>query len=370
MDKLQQAREIINKVDKEMAKLFCERMDAAKLVAEHKKEHGLPIFDGAREAEVIRKNSLLVEDEELRAYYVNYIKSLMDISKSYQHRLIEGARIAYSGVEGAFAYIAAKNIFPDGIMQSYPDFDSAYEAVVRGDCDCAVLPVENSYAGEVGQVADLMYSGSLYVTGLYDLKITHNLLGTQDASVGDIRTVISHPQALSQCADYIKEMGFMQIPASNTAMAAQRVANENDKTVAAIASKDTAKLYGLKLLSHHINTSSANTTRFAVFSRSENKNISAKDGSFILMFTVNNEAGALAKAINIIGRHGFNLKVLRSRPVKEVNWKYYFYTEAEGDIFGDIGSQMLSELSEYCENVKVAGTYNKAVILADEEEEK
>lgn len=364
MDKLQIARQSINSIDKEMAKLFCKRMEAVRLVAEHKQEHGLPVFDGGREAEVIKNNSLLVEDDELRSFYINYLQSMMDISKSYQHRLLEGARIAYSGVEGAFAYIAAQRIFPDATLVSYPGFEDAYKAVENGECDSVVLPIENSYAGEVAQVADLMYGGSLYVSGIYDLQIVHNLLGLPEAKIEDIKSVTSHPQALSQCSKYIKKKGYTAIEATNTAIAAQRVAESGDKTLAAIASKETAKLYNLKVLDHHINTSHSNTTRFAVFSKSENQNISGDDVNFILLFTVNNEAGALAKAISIIGKYGFNMKALRSRPIKEVNWQYYFYVEAEGDISGKIGEIMLAELSEYCDAIKVAGKYKNEIILA------
>jgi len=366
MDKLQQARKKINEADKEMARLFCERMQACGLVAEYKKEHGIPVFDAVREAEVIKNNSSLIENEEIRAYYISFIKSLMDISKTYQHHILEGARIAYSGVEGAFAHIAAGRIFPDGALVSYPSFEEAYESVEKGQCECVVLPVENSYAGEVAQAIDLMFNGSLFVNGIYDLCITHNLLGVPGSEIKNIKTVISHPQALSQCGKYIKEKGFDVIQAPNTAIAAQRVAKDGDKTLAAIASKETAELYNLSVLDHHINSSNTNTTRFAVFSRVQN-DISSKNGSFILLFTVNNEAGALAKAINIIGRYGFNMNVLRSRPIKEVNWQYYFYVEAEGDIFGDVGKKMLSELSAYCDKVKVAGHFSKEQILSDEE---
>ncbi len=368
MDKLQTARKMINSIDKEMAELFCKRMEAVKLVAEYKQEHGIPVFDKDREEEVIRNNSMLVDDIELRAYYINYVKSMMDISKTYQHRILEGAHIAYSGVEGAFAYIAAKHIFPDGIMQSYASFEDAYDSVVRGKCDSVVLPIENSSAGEVAQVTDLMFEGSLYVNGIYSLHITHNLLGTPDANLSDVTTVISHPQALNQCSEYIKEKKFTSIQASNTAMAAQRVAAEGDKTVAAIASIETAKLYNLKVLDRHINSSNTNTTRFAVFSRVENKNIKASESNFILLFTVNNEAGALAKAISIIGRHGFNMKALRSRPIKQVNWQYYFYVEAEGDVSSESGEKMLSELSDYCDKVKIVGRYSNESIITNREE--
>ena len=141
MTELEKARQIINKVDKQMAELFVERMNAAKAVAEYKKEHGLQIFDAAREAEVIKKNSELVEDETLKSYYVEFLQNNMEVSKSYQHRLLEGMRVAFSGVEGAFANIAANKVFPDAIAQPYPDFKSAYDSVVKGECDAVILPV-------------------------------------------------------------------------------------------------------------------------------------------------------------------------------------------------------------------------------------
>ena len=190
MDKLNKAREIIGEADKEIAVLFEKRMAAVKEVAEYKRERGLPVFDGAREDFLINKNLEYIENEEIKDFYVSFMKGTMDISKRYQHRILEGANVAYSGVEGAFAHIAAGRIFPDGKRISYPDFKAAYEAVEKGECDCAVLPIENSRAGEVGQVIDLIFSGSLYVNGLYSLDIRHNLIGLSDASEKDIRKEI------------------------------------------------------------------------------------------------------------------------------------------------------------------------------------
>ena len=271
-------------------------------------------------------------------------------------------KVAYSGVEGAFAHIAAGKIFPDGHKIPFADFESAYNAVVSGDCDCAVLPIENSYAGEVGQVLDLMYKGSLYINGVYDLGVSQNLMGVKGATLLDIREVISHQQALTQCYDFIKEHGLEPIQATNTAIAAQKVAQMNDKSVAAIASKETADLYGLDIIQKDINESNFNTTRFAVFSRAENTD-KAPGNNFLLLFTVSHVAGALAKAINVIGDHGFNMKVLRSRPVKDSNWQYYFYVEAEGNINGTEGRDMLEELKEYCEQLKVVGNYSAQIML-------
>ena len=346
---LQESREVIRQVDEEMAKLFVKRMEAVRSVAAYKKERGLPIEDKEQEARVIKGRSVLVEDPELRSFYVNFLQDTMDVSKRWQHYLMKGLKVAYSGVEGAFAHIAAGRIFPDGELASFQSFESAYEAVEKGECDVAVLPIENSFAGEVGQVLDLMFSGDLYVNGVYDLSINQNL---------GIRTVYSHPQAISQCRTYIRKHGFDAVSMANTALAAQKVAQDGDISAAAIASEETADLYGLQILDHDINESKVNTTRFAVFSRVENRMAIRKDaGAFLLLFTVKDEAGGLAKAVNVISAYNFNMRVLRSRPMKDLPWHYYFYAEVEGDDSSENGRRMISALRGTCPGLKVVGRY-------------
>ncbi len=354
-NKLEAAREIINEVDAKMAELFVKRMRAAELVAEHKKEHGLPILDQKREDAVIEKNSALIEDEALKGYYIDYLKHMMSISRAYQYRLQSGMKVAYSGVEGAFAHIAAGRIFPGGNRVSYTDFKAAYTAVVNGECDAVVLPIENSYAGEVGQTIDLIFSGGLVINGIYELEIHQNLLGLSGAAVEDIKKVTSHPQALSQCHDYIKMRGFDAEESTNTALAAKAVAESGDKTLGAIASVETAEIYGLKVLEANINKSGENTTRFAVLSK-----IGASTPTFsssVIMFTVKHEAGSLAGAISIIGKYGFNMTALRSRPLKKHSWQYYFYIEIDGRTDTENGANMLAELSNVCDKLKVVGTF-------------
>lgn len=354
-DKLWAAREIINKVDSKMAELFTERMKAAETVFEYKKEFGLPVFDPAREEAVIKKNSALIKDDIIRAYYIDYIKNLMGISRAYQYRLQKGLKVAYSGVEGAFAHIAAGRIFPDCNIISFRDFKSAYDAVVKGEADVAVLPIENSYAGEVGKTIDLIFSGNLFINGIYELEIHQNLLGVKDATVDDIKRVTSHPQALGQCHDYIKFRGFEVEEASNTAIAAKTVAQMNDKALGAIASVETAEIYGLKVLEANINKSGENTTRFAVLSK-----VRAESPTFtssVLMFTVKNEAGSLANAISIIGKYGYNMTALRSRPLKKHSWQYYFYIEIDGTISSEDGQKMIAELNNVCDKLKIAGAF-------------
>ena len=359
-NKLEKARKIINDVDARMAELFVERMRAAELVAEHKREHGLRILDKAREDEVVRRNSERIEDPEMRAYYVNFLRNNMAVSRAYQDKLMEGMKVAYSGTEGAFAHIATSKLFPTARKIAYGDFQSAYRAVECGECDVAVLPTENSYNGEVGQVTDLMFSGTLYVNALTDLEVSQDLLGVKGARLSDVREVISHSQALGQCAGYIAKHGFASREYINTALAAKLVADTGDKSLAAIGSAEAAELFGLEVIDHDINEAKNNTTRFAVFSRSENIHKIGEGGVHtILLFTVRNEAGALAKAIEIIGRHGFNMHSLRSRPMKELLWQYYFYVEAEGNIHTYEGATMMAELDKYCDRLKSVGTYIK-----------
>ena len=356
---LDEARKIINEADSKMAELFELRMKAVEKVYEYKRNFGLPILDEAREAAVIEKNTKLIKDETLKSYYIDYIKNVMSISRAYQYRMQNGLKVAYSGVEGAFAHIAAGRIFPDSNCISCRDFKEAYDSVVNGENDVAVLPIENSYAGEVGQTIDLIFSGNLFINGIYELEIHQNLLGIPEATAEDIKKVISHPQALSQCHDYIEMKNLTTEEANNTALAAKSVAEASDKSIGAIASAETANIYGLKVLAANINKSGENTTRFAVLSRVR-ANSPALNNS-VLMFTVKHEAGSLAKAISIIGKYGYNMTALRSRPLKKHSWQYYFYIEIDGSTDTGLGRVMLEELNEICDKLKVAGTFSSHV---------
>lgn len=362
MADLTQARKIINEVDSEMAKLFEKRMDAARMVAEYKKERGLQVTDAQREEELILRNTQMIENEEYRQYYVSFLRDTIEISKKFQHRLLDGMRVAFSGVEGAFANIAANKVFPDAVAIPHPDFKSAYEAVEKGECDCAILPVENSFNGDVGQVMDLAFFGSLHINGIYDIEIVQNLLVNKGTTMDQVKQVISHPQALGQCAEYIRKHGFETVEAVNTAVAAKMVAESGRHDIAAIGSDEAAARYGLKKIRSRINESNINTTRFAVFSKTP-KAETANDQQFIMLFTVNNEAGSLGKAMQVIGKYGFNLRALKSRPTKELIWSYYFYAEGEGNINSEAGKQMLKEIQSSCNNIKVVGSFEKEIVL-------
>ena len=360
MNELENARKEITRIDAEMARLFEERMSQCVQIAAYKKERGLSIRDAVREEALINRNCGLIRNPDVESYYVRFLKNTIDLSCRYQSRLMNGMRVTYSGVEGAFAHIAAKKMFPDAELVACRDFASAYQAVEDGECDCAVLPLENSSAGEVGAVMDLLFSGSLYVNQVVDLPVEHNLLGVEGASLEGIRTVVSHPQALGQCAQWIHAHGLQTESCTNTALAAQLVRERNDPSAAAIASGETAELFGLRVLERGINDIGVNTTRFAALSRVQNRLSSTgkrEDENFILVFTVQNEAGALAQTLNIIGAHGFNMRSVRSRPMKDLQWNYFFYIEAEGNVNSEDGQDMLRELSAVCAKLRLVGTY-------------
>ncbi|MBQ8142985.1 MAG: chorismate mutase [Bacilli bacterium] len=360
MSDLEKNRALINEIDEKMAKLFEERMKAVEGIAEYKKENSLPIFDAKREQQLLEKNTNYISSPLIQEYYVPYFQGLLKASRAYQERLLSTSKIAYCGVEGAYAYLAAKKADPKAELVAFPSFEKAYKSVVEGTCDYALLPIENSFAGDVGDTMDLVFNGNLFINRMVSLEVRHALLAKKGTKMEDIKTVASHPQALAQCSDFIQQHGFAQIARSNTAVACKELVESDDATVAVIASPENASLYGLDILASHINTSENNTTRFALFSRALAKvDPNSKMGeNFILVFTVLNEAGALAKTLNIIGAHGFNMRNLRSRPMKGLLWTYYFFVELEGNINTVDGKDMLNELSTITDRLKLAGVYH------------
>lgn len=360
MNDLEKAREEINAADEAIAREFSARMEAVGAVAAYKKEHGLPIFNAAREEEVIARNAARV-DEEIRPYYVRFLRDVMAISKEYQRYLLSGARVAFAGEAGAFADVAAQKIAPDAARIPYPDFESAYRAVEAGEAESACLPVENSYEGDVGAVMDLAYTGSLSVSGVYDLAVEQHLLARPGAALSEITHVYSHPQALAQCAPFLKAHGFIPVPAPSTSAAAKAVAESGDPKIAALAGKQAAETYGLSILASAVNAAANNTTRFAVFTAAAPVP-RKEDDRFLLFFTVKNLAGALGEALAVIGRHGYNLRSLKSRPLKGLVWQYYFTACGEGSLATEAGEEMLRDLGAVCESVRVVGSYTAALL--------
>ena len=356
MDLLQEARLKIDSVDRQMAALFEERMAAVGQVAQYKKATGKPIFDPAREAMVIEKNTALLKNEGLKEDYAAFMRAVMAASRRYQTRLLFGERVAFQGMRGAFSHITAARLFPESCLTAYPSFAAVIEAVESGEADAGVLPFENSTTGEVGEVMDLLFTHpDCYVNGWYDLAVQQNLLVLPGTDISRIRQVYSHQQALDQSADFLRGRGWELIPYPNTAMAASYVSGQKDPAKAAIASEETAALYGLEVLEKKINSSSVNTTRFAVIGRQQR----LSGERFGLFFTVTNDAGCLARAVDIISEGGFNMHCLRSRAMKNLPWEYYFYAEMDGSLADPAAQTMLEKLRAVCGSLRTIGCYTK-----------
>ena len=235
-------------------------------------------------------------------------------------------------------------------------FDEVFAAVERGDAAHGVVPFENSHAGDVSAVLDLCYNHpDLWVVDVYDLPISQNLLVLPGTQLAEIRSVYSHQQAIAQSETFLKQFHLPATAMLNTAIAAKFVAESGDKTKAAIASAETAALYGLEVLVPRINTDGDNTTRFIVISREK----PTAGNRFSLLFTVDNKPGKLAEVIQVIGASGFNMESIKSRPMPHVPFEYYFYVELVGDPTADETGALLHELDRTCRTVRLLGVYTK-----------
>ena len=346
MDTLEQARAEIDAVDAQLAALFERRMAAVLSVAQYKQAHGLPVYDAAREAVVLEKAAARIQNPALRPYYRDHVQNMMDVAKQYEAEVLGENRAAYQGVEGAFAHIALRALFPHAV----------FEAVRRGDAAHGVVPFENSHAGDVSAVLDLCYNyPELWVVDVYDLPISQNLLVLPGTQLAQLRHVYSHQQAIAQSETFLKQFHLPATAMPNTAMAAKFVAESGDPSQAAIASAETAALYGLEVLVPSINTDGDNTTRFIVLSREK----PTGGNRFSLLFTLDNKPGKLAEVIQVIGRFGYDMESIKSRPLPHVPFDYYFYVELVGDPADDETAALLRELDHTCRTVRLLGVYTK-----------
>lgn len=356
MDLLTQARQDIDQVDEELAQLFVRRMTAVKQVILHKREHNLPILDASREQVVLEKNlARLPEDaQEFAPFFQDFLTYNMKISRMFQAQMLATDQVAYQGRAGAFSHIAMKTLFPHGKERAYDTWKEVFQAVDRGEVSYGVLPFENSHAGDVSEVLDLCFCHQeIHVCAMHDLPVHQNLLATPGAKLEDIKTVVSHPQALLQSASYLDRLGVEKQSYPNTAAAAEYVAQLGDKQVGAIASAQTAELYNLNVLAYNINESADNTTRFLVISKEK----PVRGNRFSLLFTVKHKTGSLAKVISVIAQQGFNMESIKSRPMPQVSWEYYFYTELVGQ--ANQAESLLQALEESCQTLRILGIYER-----------
>lgn len=269
--------------------------------------------------------------------------------------------IAYPGTAGSFSHGAAQSAFPEGMCVGYATFPEAAQAVVNGQADYALLPVENSFAGAVLPTYSLLEKLPLHIVGETMKAVRHNLLGVPGASIGDIRQIASHPQAIAQCDEFLQTLPDVQIvPSANTAISAREVAQLGDRSHAAIASAEAAKEYGLVPLAENIQTSATNTTRFFILSMSAIPLDTPRKAT--VTFTVNNEVGALVRVLSSFADSGLNMSRIESRPLPETTFQYFFSADFEGEMDAAHLSRAMAAARPYTCALRLLGVYPKAVM--------
>lgn len=375
MKDLREIRDEIDEIDSKIVTLYEKRMQLTTEVAEYKISVGKQVLDKQREKEKLK--CVKEQAKEENRYGVGELfEQIMAMSRKRQYQLLRQygqtqelgfrevdalpfytKKIVYQGTEGAYSQLALKAYFGDDTQGYHVDtWRDAMEAIKNGEADYAVLPIENSSAGIVGENFDLMLEYDNYIVAEKTIKIEHALLGLPDAEISDIKTVYSHPQALMQSVDFLNEHDkWDRIPVKNTAVAAKQIVTEQRREQAAIASEVTAGIYGLKILQKNINYSDENSTRFIIVGGEKIRQKGADKVS--ICFEVSHESGSLYRMLSHFMFNNLNMVKIESRPIKDKSFEYRFFVDLEGDL-GDGGMQnALKGLSEESLYVKVLGNY-------------
>ena len=378
---ISQLRNEIDKIDDELVKLFGQRMDVAARIADFKKENNLPILVPAREREKLA-NVAEKAGPEMSNYTRVLYSMLFELSRSYQSKRNESISplyqriteaiantpnlfpqapmVACQGVEGAYAQIACEKIFKSPFIMYFKNFEGVFNAIEQGRCQYGILPLENSTAGSVNKVYDLMINHNFSIVRTFRLKVDHNLLALPGAKLSDIKEVYSHEQAIGQCGTFLNNMpGVKVIPVENTAVAASMVAQSGRKDVAALSSRACEELYGLTCLASNIQDKGNNRTRFICIS----KNLEVYPGSdkTSIMMVLNHKPGALYKVLARLYVLGINVTKLESRPIPDRDFEFMFYFDLETSIYSEEFVQLMCELDDICEEFKYLGSYSEVV---------
>ncbi len=373
---LQEIRKQIDQVDSQLAALIEQRMRLTADVAEYKMQNGKEIYDPVREKEKLASVRAMAKTPFGEIAMGEIFAQMMTISRRYQYqvlgsygnkadggfKLVEnlptaGARIVYQGVEGAYSHEAALQVFGrDADVYNVPAWDDAMKEVAEGRAAYAVLPIENSSAGAVIDNYDLLLKYDNYIVAETEVSVNHALLGLPDAELSDIKTVISHPQALMQCSEFLKEhRDWKQIQAENTAGAAKRILADGDVTQAAIASPKAGEIYGLKVLKPSINHNRTNTTRFIVLGKEPVYRLDARKVS--VCFETPHVSGALYNMLGHFIYNHVNMLMIQSRPILERNWEYRFFLDIEGSLSDGPVQNALLGLKSEAVFMRILGNY-------------
>ena len=378
---LTEIRQEIDGIDQELVRLFCARMNLSAQVADYKKANNLPIFVPARERAILQKVAQMA-GPEMENYTRVLYSMLFELSRSYQSKrngeisplyqtisqaiehtpklFPQSPIVACQGVEGAYSQIACEKIFKSPLIMYFKSFDAVFNAIEQGMCQYGILPIENSTAGSVTKVYDLMIRHNFSIVRTFRLKIDHNLLANPGTTLADIKTVYSHEQAISQCSDFLRSLpGVNVVPVENTALASEMVAKSGSKEVAALSSRSCAELYGLQCLAASVQDKGNNRTRFICIS----KNLEIYPGAdkTSIMMVTPHKPGALYKVLARLYTLGINVTKLESRPIPDREFEFMFYFDLETSIYSEEYVQLMCELDELCEEFKYLGSYTEVV---------
>lgn len=375
---LGEIRNDLDKIDKQIVELLKDRMDLCEKVAKYKISVGKPVLDKEREKQKINAVAQLADTEFMKQCNRDLFEQIMSMSRRLQYGCVRKAKelseniygfegvdeinkddikVVYQGVEGAYSQAAMWNYFSEEVnsynVESWRD---AMEDITNNKADFGVFPIENSTAGSICDVYDLLTEYDNYIVGEVELKINHALLGLPSAELSQIKKIYSHPQALMQSAGFLNSnRSWQQISLKNTAVAAKKVLEDKDVSQAAIASEYAAKVYGLKVLHKEINDEDVNATRFIVVS---NKKIYRKAANKIsVSFGLLNESGSLYKTLGNIVYNNLNMIKIESRPVRNEKWAYRFFVDFEGSLEDDAVKNALLAIQQESTNFKVLGNY-------------
>lgn len=372
---LAELRDKIDEIDAEIVELYEQRMEVCKNVAQYKISTGKKVFDSQREKEKLEKVKSMVHDDFNKHGVEELFEQLMSMSRKMQYKLLaengsmgrlpflgvdkldtENARVVFQGSEGSYSQAAMQQFFGKGVNSFHVQtFRDAMSAIEEGSADFAVLPIENSTAGIVSEIYDLLVEFENYIVGEQIIEIKHCLLALPGASKEDIQTVHSHPQSLMQCARYLQNYDWQQISMKNNAFAAAKVAEDQDKSQAAIAGEHAAEAYGLKILERGINQSDTNSTRFIVVT---NQKVFKKDaGKISICFEVPHKSGSLYHMLSHFIYNNLNMSKIESRPIEDRNWEYRFFIDFEGNLADGAVKNALRGLRDETRNMKILGNY-------------
>ena len=351
--------EQINEYESAMKDLFEKRMAAAEKIILLK--NSMPIENDNNEAD--KSNSGYGMEYK---FFNNMQKSLEnkykyrilpDVEKLYGecHGKLDIQTVCYQGIPCSYSESAAKALFSGTTLINRASFEDVFKAVYEGTADIGIVPIENSTAGYINDVYDLLLKYDLFINRTYVKKVDHCLACIPDAEYGDIREVVSHPQALAQCRDYIKNRGFKSYDEINTAVAAQKTAQMNNKDIACICSVEAAEHYGLKILDEKINNQEQNYTRFAAVSK--NLVIEESHNKVSIVFNVAHETGTLSEVLSTFAYYGCNLSYINSRPNLKSPWEYMFYLDFEGNLSDGRIKSMLKQLKTELPYMKILGSF-------------